>query len=50
MLQYIIVGVIVAVALGVAIYRIGFKPSCGCGCHMHGRKKSGEKRPDPLAE
>jgi hypothetical protein len=49
-IQYVIVGVILLVALGVAIYRIAFRPSCGCGCGLRGHKKSCEETRDPLAE
>jgi hypothetical protein len=48
MIEYVIVGIIVLAALGIAVYRIAFRPSCGCGCKMSHKK--GEKRPDPLAE
>ncbi|MDR2386241.1 MAG: hypothetical protein LBE80_01480 [Deltaproteobacteria bacterium] len=50
MLEYIIVGIIVVAALGIAVYRVVFRPSCGCGCKMHVRKKSCEERRDPLAD
>ncbi|MDR1110231.1 MAG: FeoB-associated Cys-rich membrane protein [Deltaproteobacteria bacterium] len=49
-MQYAIVGLIILAALGIAIYRIVYRPSCGCGCRACGSKKPGEERPDPLAE
>jgi hypothetical protein len=49
-MEYVVVGVIIIAALGIAIYRTVYRPSCGCGCHMRGSKKSGEERPDPLAD
>ncbi|MDR3134982.1 MAG: FeoB-associated Cys-rich membrane protein [Deltaproteobacteria bacterium] len=49
MAQYLIVGIIILAALGLAIYRVVYRPSCGCGCQAKGCKPK-EKRPDPLAE
>ncbi|MDR1578667.1 MAG: hypothetical protein LBT86_10670 [Deltaproteobacteria bacterium] len=43
-MQEIIVGVILALAAGLTVYRIFIRPSCGCGC---GGKK---KRDRPLDE
>ncbi|MDR1607057.1 MAG: FeoB-associated Cys-rich membrane protein [Deltaproteobacteria bacterium] len=36
-MQEVIVGLILLAAAGITVYRIFFKPSCGCGCG--GKKK-----------
>ncbi|MDR1677542.1 MAG: hypothetical protein LBS44_04030 [Deltaproteobacteria bacterium] len=48
-MEYVIVGLIILASLGIAVYRIVYRPSCGCGCCKTGKKR-GEDRPDPLAE
>ena len=38
-MEALIIGVIVAAALGFAIYRVFVRPSCSCGCGCGGKKK-----------
>ncbi|MDR2199450.1 MAG: FeoB-associated Cys-rich membrane protein [Deltaproteobacteria bacterium] len=35
----VIIAVIVAAALGFAVYRIFVRPSCSCGCGCGGKKR-----------
>ncbi|MDR1873192.1 MAG: hypothetical protein LBS60_14940 [Deltaproteobacteria bacterium] len=43
-MQTVIVAIILVAAAGITVYRIFFRPSCGCGCG--GKKKNGR----PLSE
>jgi hypothetical protein len=42
-MQTVIVAVVLLAAAGITVYRIFFKPSCGCGC-------GGKKKGRPLDE
>ncbi|MDR0549984.1 MAG: hypothetical protein LBI10_11335 [Deltaproteobacteria bacterium] len=47
-MQTIIVAAILVAAAGITVYRIFFKPSCGCGCG--GKKKGRPLSDDPSLE
>ncbi|MDR1486803.1 MAG: FeoB-associated Cys-rich membrane protein [Deltaproteobacteria bacterium] len=48
-MEYLIVSLIIAAAVGLAFYKVFYRPSCNCGSSSCGKNR-GPGVEDPLAE